>query len=106
MGEKVDVKEEEKGESDVVKNGEQESSLHNDTKVGGGKEAANELSTDGGKVTEKGKKKKAKGAKKKDDNGKESVDGKNEGEKEKEEEEGVMQRLKSRLSVRGKKRDK
>merc|ERR1712037_268597 len=99
MGDVKEVeKEEVKEESDVVKNGTQESGLHNDTKVGGGKEAANELSTDGGKVTEKGKKKKAKGAKKKD--GKESVSGENEGEKE--EEEGVMQRLKSRLSMRGK----
>jgi len=104
--EKVDVKEVEKEvkeKSDVVKNGTQESGLHNDTKVGG-KEPANELSTDGGKVTEKGKKKKAKGAKKKDDNGKESVDVKNKAEKE--EEEGVMQRLKSRLSMRGKKKEK
>merc|ERR1711874_418422 len=104
--EKVDVKEEKKEEkevkeeSDVVKNGEQESSLHNDTKVGGSKEPANEVPTDGGKVTEKGKKKKAKDAKKKDDNGKESVDNKNE------EGEGVMQRLKGRLSMRGKKKEK
>merc|ERR1712032_382053 len=55
--EKVDGKEEKeeeekemKEESDVVKNGEQESVLHNDTKVGG-KETANELPTNGGKVT-------------------------------------------------------
>jgi len=57
------------------------------------------MGTDGGKVTEKGKKKKAKDAKKKDDNEKESCDDKNE-------EEGVMQRLKGRLSMRGKKKDK
>jgi len=108
--EKVDVKEvekkegvKEKEESDVLKNGQQESGLHNDTKVGVGKEPANEAPTDGGKVTEKGKKKKAKDAKKKDDNGKENVNDM----KEKEEgEEGVMQRLKSRLSMRGKKKDK
>merc|ERR1712222_172367 len=87
-----------KEESDVVKNGEQESVLHNDTKVGG-KETANELPTNGGKVTEKGKKKKAKDAKKEGDNGKES-------DRNEEEEEGVMQRLKSRLSMRGKKKDK
>merc|ERR1712032_1543156 len=76
--------------------GEQESVLHNDTKVGG-KETANELPMNGGKVTEKGKKKKAKDAKKEGDNGKES---------DRNEEEGVMQRLKSRLSMRGKKKDK
>merc|ERR1712192_295350 len=106
--EKVDVKEEEKKDeekemkekSDVVKNGEEESGLHNDTKVGG-KEPANELQTNaGGKVTEKGKKKKAKDAKKEGDTEKEGD--KNEAE----EEEGVMQRLKSRLSMRGKKKDK
>jgi len=103
--EKVDGKEEKeeeekemKEESDVVKNGEQESGLHNDTKVGG-KEPTNEVPTNGGKVTEKGKKKKAKNAKKEDENEKE-------GERNEEEEEGVMQRLKSRLSMRGKKKDK
>merc|ERR1712181_98039 len=86
-----------KEKSDVVKNGEEESVLHNDTKVGG-KEPANELQANaGGKVTEKGKKKKAKEAKKEGDNGKERNE---------EEEEGVMQRLKSRLSIRGKKKDK
>jgi len=105
--ENVDVKEVEKEvekeESDVLKNGQQESGLHNDTKVGVGKEPANEVPTNGGKVTEKGKKKKAKDAKKKDENGKEKVDDMKEKE---EEEEGVMQRLKSRLSMRGKKKDK
>jgi len=96
--EKEEKEEEMKEESDVVKNGEQESVLHNDTKVGG-KEPANELPTNGGKVTEKGKKKKDKDAKKEGDNEKESGDDRNE-------EEGVMQRLKSRLSLRGKKKDK
>merc|ERR1719397_2494849 len=82
----------------MKKKGEQESVLHNDTKVGG-KEPANEVQTNGGKVTEKGKKKKDNGAKKEGDNEKESGDDRNE-------EEGVMQRLKSRLSMRGKKKDK
>merc|ERR1719397_1308582 len=81
----------------MKKKGEQESVLHNDTKVGG-KEPANELPTNGGKVTEKGKKKKDKDAKNEGDNEKESGDDRNE-------EEGVMQRLKSRLSMRGKKKD-
>jgi len=97
--EKEEKEEEMKEESDVVKNGEQESVLHNDTKVGG-KEPANELPTNGGKVTEKGKKKKAKDAKKEGDIGNESDMN------EAEEGEGVMQRLKSRLSMRGKKKDK
>jgi len=101
--EKVDVKDEEEKEEEMkeesdVENGEQESVLHNDTKVGG-KEPANELPTNGGKVTEKGKKKKARDAKKEGDDEKESGDDRND-------EEGVMQRLKSRLSMRGKKKDK
>merc|ERR1712083_914510 len=57
---------EEKTESEVVNNGQQESVLHNDETKVGVKEAANEVPTDAGKVSEKGKKKKTK--KKKEEN--------------------------------------
>ena len=96
---------EEKTESEVVNNGQQESVLHNDETKVGVKEAANEVPTDAGKVSEKGKKKKTK--KKKEENEKdEKCEKEEKGGEEEEKEEGVMQRLKSRLSMRGKKKEK
>jgi len=104
VGEKKEEKEE-KTESEVVNNGQQESVLHNDETKVGVKEPANEVPTDAGKVSEKGKKKKTK--KKKEENEKdEKYEKEEKGGEEEEKEEGVMQRLKSRLSMRGKKKEK
>merc|ERR1712203_1104252 len=90
---------------EVVNNGQQESVLHNDETKMGVKEPANEVPTDAGKVSEKGKKKKTK--KKKEENEKdEKYEKEEKGGEEEEKEEGVMQRLKSRLSMRGKKKEK
>ena len=57
--EKLDKEEENSGKEEEAKNGQEESVLHNDTKVGG-KEPANEVSTDPGKMSDNGKKKQKK----------------------------------------------
>jgi len=94
--EKLGKEEENAGkEGEEAKNGQEESVLHNDTKVGG-EEPANEVSTDPGKMSDNGKKKQKK-------EGKEKSKSESVADDKKEEDEGIIQRLKSRLSVRGKK---
>jgi len=91
--EKLGKEEENAGkEGEEAKNGQEESVLHNDTKVGG-EEPANEVSTDPGKMSDNGKKKQKK-------EGKEKSESESVADDKKEEEEGIIQRFKSRLSIR------